>query len=96
MNYSTVILILAVAYVWHAGSLAREIVEIKRLLVAVYERLVSSFDGLTDQLDAMRNETVSYWHSLNEKSQRLIELVAQNGQKIDTLNCKVDAILQNA
>ncbi|AHH82697.1 GP16 [Buzura suppressaria nucleopolyhedrovirus] len=93
MNYSAVALILLVAYMWHAGSLMREIYAIKELLVAIYEMIENKFYSLSEDLASFKNQSVVMLELLHNNTRHTIDLVVNNSQKLDMVNTKIDVIL---
>ncbi|ABY65844.1 gp16 [Orgyia leucostigma nucleopolyhedrovirus] len=94
MNYSAIILIALVAYLWHTGSLFDELQALKQLLIATYEMIERQFNNLAIDLALIKNETTGMLVRLQNATAHTIRLVADNGRKIDSLNTKIDNILQ--
>lgn len=93
MNYSAVALILLVAYMWHAGSLMREIYTIKQLLMTIYEMIENKFHSLGEELTSFRNQSTAIFQQLQNNTKYTIDLVVNNSRKLDILNTKIDVIL---
>ncbi|QWO71664.1 GP16 [Orgyia pseudotsugata single capsid nuclopolyhedrovirus] len=93
MNYSAVILVALIAYMWHSGSLFNEMQIVKKLLIATYEMIERQFGGIAAELMTIKDETGRMLSHLHNATKHTIDLVTDNGRKIDTLNIKVDAIL---
>ncbi|QHB21807.1 gp16 [Artaxa digramma nucleopolyhedrovirus] len=93
MNYSAALLILFTVYMWHAGSLAHEIATIKKLLLAVYDAMLVKFDSLATQLYDFQNVTAQMLNALQNSTAHTINLVIENGKKIDVINKKIDYII---
>ncbi|AKC91647.1 gp16 [Lambdina fiscellaria nucleopolyhedrovirus] len=93
MNYSAAALVLLVAYMWHTGSLMREMHYIKQLLVTMYDMMDVNFKSVIATMESARNETAFLFERLQNNTNHIITLVVQNSKKIDALNDKVNVIL---
>ncbi|ACO53588.1 gp16 [Euproctis pseudoconspersa nucleopolyhedrovirus] len=93
MNYSAALLVAVVVYLWYADSLVQEIATIKRLLVAVYDVMLVKFDSIATQLHDFQNATTQMLNSLHNSTAHTINLVIENGKKIDVINKKIDYII---
>ncbi|ACF05390.1 GP16 [Adoxophyes orana nucleopolyhedrovirus] len=93
MNYSTLALLLLMAYLWHSNSLMKEINYIKEILNALYKIVESKLYTLLDEVEAMRNETLLYLVQLHNITLYTMSVVKNNSLKIDSLHDKLDRLL---
>ncbi|AGR56869.1 gp16 [Hemileuca sp. nucleopolyhedrovirus] len=93
MNYSAIVLIMLVVYLWHAGSLVREISFIKSLLIETYDMIECKFGLLTGEFLSFKNETIRLLEHLHDKTRYTIDVVLNNSRKIDTINKKIDFMI---
>nr|QNH90485.1 gp16 [Mamestra configurata nucleopolyhedrovirus A] len=93
MNYSTVILLVVAAYLWHANSLHNEIAVIKKLLVVIYESVEAKFNNISQEMSTFHTSVMTTMTRLHNMTRHSIDLILVNSRKIDDINGKIDTLL---
>ncbi|WBB27260.1 GP16 [Mythimna sequax nucleopolyhedrovirus] len=93
MNYSTVILLVVAAYLWHTNSLHSEIAVIKKLLVVIYESVEAKFNNISQEMSVFHTSVMTTMTRLHNMTRHSIDLILVNSKKIDDINGKIDTLL---
>lgn len=95
MNYSAIAVVALLAYMWHTNGLNNEISTIKKLLVVIYESVQAKFDSISNDLVQYHTTVLTSLSKLHNMTKHSVDLILVNSRKIDVINNKIDALLEN-
>ncbi len=96
MNYSSVALLVLLAYLWQSGNLVHEVTAIKGFLNVMYETIEYRFDLLVEDLSSLRKDTLNMLDKIQNTTRNTYDMVISNGNKIDLINNKIDNLVAMA